>query len=87
MTDAELLTAVKNALCITTNYQDAILTIYINEVKDFMKDAGVPSDVLTSSAAVGCISRGVNDLWNYGAGVTKLSGYFKQRVIQLASGR
>ena len=65
---------------------DALLTItlYIDDVKAFMRDAGVSTAVVESDAAVGCIARGVNDLWHYGAGTAKLSEYFKQRVIQLA---
>ena len=84
MTVAEILTVVKNTLGVTTSYQDSTLTAYINEVIGFMSSAGVKDP--TSSAAVGCISRGVADLWNYGAGDAKLSEYFKMRVIQLAGG-
>ena len=83
MTDAEILTKVKAGLGITGTYQDETLNVYIDEVKAFMLDAGVPDDVLTSSASVGCILRGVADLWNYGSGNAKLSDYFIQRVLQL----
>lgn len=86
MTDAEILAAVKTGLGIGTDYQDNLLQIYINDVKAFMLDAGVPSTVVTSNAAVGCILRGVSDLWNYTAGGVKFSEYFRQRVIQLAAG-
>ena len=89
MTDAEILTAVKTALfgSAANNYQDDVLQIYINDTKAFMKDAGVPSDVITSQAAGGCIARGVSDLWNYGSGNVGFSPYFTQRVIQLAAGK
>lgn len=86
MTNAEILTAVKTGLGITTDYQNDLLQIYINDVIAFMQDAGVPASVATSNAAVGCILRGVSDLWNYTAGGVKFSEYFKQRVIQLAAG-
>ena len=82
MTDAEILTEVKNALGITGNYQDATLNIYIGDVKEYMKAAGVKPLVLNSTAAIGAICRGVSDIWNYGAG-TEFSTYFTQRVIQL----
>lgn len=85
MTDAEILAAVKTGLGITTDYQDDLLQLYIDDVKAFMTSAGVPANVLVSSASVGCILRGVADLWNYSSGLTKFSEYFKQRVIQLAS--
>ena len=82
MTDAEILEAVKNALGVTGEYQDATLKIYIGDVKEYMRSAGVKDDVLNSSAAVGAICRGVSDIWNYGAN-TEFSTYFKERVIQL----
>ena len=85
MTDAEILAKIKTGLGITTDYQDDLLQIYIDDVKAFMIDAGVSATVATSSAAVGCILRGVTDLWNYGSGGVKFSEYFKQRVIQLAA--
>lgn len=85
MTDAEILAAVKTGLGITTDYQDDLLQLYIDDVKAFMTSAGVSANVLLSSASVGCILRGVADLWNYSSGSTKFSEYFKQRVIQLAS--
>lgn len=83
MTDAELLTQIKNALGITGDFQDNTLTVYINEVKGVMQNAGVNEAILSSNAAVGCIARGVADLWNYGSGNAKLSEYFKIRMLQL----
>lgn len=84
MTDAELLAKVKNGLGVTGDYQNATLQIYIDEVREFMASAGVKQSVINSNASVGCILRGVADLWNYGSGNAKLSEYFKQRVIQLS---
>jgi Na+-transporting NADH:ubiquinone oxidoreductase subunit C len=49
-----------------------------------MVSAGVPQAVADSSASVGCILRGVADLWNYGSGSVGFSEYFKMRVTQLA---
>lgn len=83
MTDAELLAKVKNGLGITGEFQDATLTVYVEDVKAFLRDAGVSEDVIASEAAVGCIMRGVADLWNYGSGEAKLSDYFMKRAIQL----
>ena len=76
-----LLDRVKNSLGITGSYQDDTLTEYINEVKEYLLDAGVPQTVIDSDVSAGVISRGVSDLWNYGAG--KLSEYFYQRASQL----
>ena len=81
---ADVLSKVKSALGITGNYQDTTLKIYIDEVKYYMLDAGVPESVVNSEASAGVISRGVTDLWNYGTNDGKLSDYFYQRVSQLA---
>ena len=83
MTDAVLLAKVKNGLGITGNFQDETLQVYVDEVKAFMRSAGVPSEVVSDSVSVGCIMRGVADLWNYGSGNASFSEYFKMRVLQL----
>lgn len=85
MTDAELLTKIKNGLGITGSFQDATLMVYIAEVKAFMKSAGVSQAVIDDSVSVGCIMRGVADLWNYGSGNATLSNYFRMRILQLKS--
>lgn len=71
---------VKNALGITGDYQDATLTVYIDEVESFLTDAGVPSTNITD----GLVARGVSDLWDYGAGNGAFSSYFLQRATQLS---
>ena len=71
---------VKNALGITGDYQNATLQVYFDEVKEFLRDAGVAESNITS----GIVARGVSDLWNYGSAEGKLSPYFLQRVSQLA---
>lgn len=83
ITDADLLAKVKSALGITGDYQNDTLTIYIGDVKEYMKAAGVNVLVLNSAASVGAICRGVADLWNYGAGDAEFSAYFRERVTQL----
>lgn len=88
LTAEERLAKVKNALGIgAANYQDDTLKIFIDEVIAEMIDAGVAEDVANSSAAVGCIAVGVNDLWNYSSGGVKHSEYFNRRLIQLAAKR
>ncbi len=81
---ADTLSKVKSALGITGVYQDETLTVYIDEVKAYMKSAGVPEAVINSNESAGVIARGVTDLWNYNGGAGKLSDYFYQRVSQLA---
>ena len=85
MTDTEILTVVKQMLfgTATGTFRDDLLTAYINEVKNFMRNAGVDETVIISAGSVGVIALGVSDLWNYQSGGVKLSEYFKQRVIQL----
>lgn len=84
MAEATVLETVKNMLGVTGTYQDATMSGYIDEVKQYMLSAGVSEDVVESSTSAGTIARGVADLWNYGAGAGELSPYFKERVIQLA---
>lgn len=82
MADAVVLAGVKNALGVTGTYMDATISIYIDEITDYMANAGVSAALI--SASVGVITRGVNDLWNNNAGNGKLSPYFYDRVSQLA---
>ena len=84
MTDEELLIKIKAGLGIVGNYQDDTLQVYIDEVKEFILDAGVNKSVVNSSAAVGCILKGVNDLMDLQPGASKFSPYFIQRVVQLS---
>lgn len=81
----EILAAVKDALGITGDYQDATLKRYIQEVNEYLKSAGVPEEDILSVKTYGVVARGVSDLWNYGAGEGKLSPYFYERVIQLSN--
>jgi hypothetical protein len=84
LTDAELLERVKKNMGLAGNtFHNDTISGYIAEVKEFLLDAGVKQKVVNSSVSVGCISRGVNDLWNYGAGNAEFSPYFMQRAIQL----
>lgn len=78
MTEDEQLKEVKDSLGITGNYQDARLLGYLREIKQYLTDAGIQN--LSSSAVMGVLSRGVNDLLYSG----ELSAYFKERVIQLS---
>ena len=75
-----MLQKVKTALGITGSYQDETIQAYINEVLEYLKDAGIQEEAITS----GLVSRGVADLWNYGSGEGKLSTYFMQRAAQLS---
>ncbi len=84
MNSKELLDKVKTAMMNTGDYQDGAMQIYIDEVLEYIKDAGVPQTVMNSQKIVGVVVRGVSDLWNYGSGEGVLSPYFKERVIQLA---
>ncbi|MBR5948166.1 MAG: phage head-tail connector protein [Clostridia bacterium] len=87
MADLDMLTTVKLALGITGDYQDGALQVYIDEVNEYLRAAGVPPAVIGTQATAGTVARGVSDLWNYGAGEGKLSPYFHERVIQLTVGR
>lgn len=79
----ELLLKVKNALGITSTAQDDTLRVYIDGMKDYMKSAGVSSEVVEDKISYGAIIAGVTDTWNYGGGEINLSPYTKERIIQL----
>ena len=87
ITKPELLEAVKVNLNINGTQFDNQLNNYIDDVKGYLKSAGVSyttdCNVVGSTLAVGVISRGVADLWNYGNGDTQLSPYFYERADQL----
>lgn len=76
-----LLEEVKTRLAITGTFHDALLSAYIDDVKAYLKSAGVDAE---STSAVGVIARGVADLWNFGSGEGKFSTVFYERVSQLA---
>lgn len=78
--EQQLLADVKAALNIGGTYQDAALQQYIDEVKAFLAGSGVKPENMTP----GLITRGVADLWAYGAGDGTLSDYFMKRAIQAA---
>lgn len=80
----DILEKVKTGLGITGDFQDEILRGYIDEVRAFLLDAGVAPEVVDAEASAGAITRGVADLWNYGAGEAALSPYFMQRAAQLS---
>lgn len=64
ITEAELLKQVKVAIGAKgNNYNDDTIQIWIEDVKLYLSRAGVSADVLGSTLAVGCISRGVDDKW------------------------
>lgn len=80
----DMLSTVKTALNITGTYQDGTLQTYIDEINEYMIAAGVSTSLINTKVTAGTVTRGVADLWNYGAGEGKLSSYFYERVIQLA---
>lgn len=85
MNEAELLIEVKKAIGEYTNIRDDEYKTHITTVKFFMRGAGVPESVVNSSAAVGCVARGVLDVWDLGSGTGKFSEMFKMMVNQLAN--
>ena len=82
MANAAMLTAVKNALGVTGTFTDTTISVYIDEVVDYMHGAGVSAAVIAASPGV--IARGVSDLWDNDGGNVKFSPYFHERVTQLA---
>lgn len=82
MADAAILAAVKSALGVTGTFTDNTISVYIDDVVDYMSGAGVSAAMITASPGV--IARGVSDLWDNDGGNVKFSPYFHERVTQLA---
>ena len=81
----DMLEHVKTGLGQSGNdYVDGIFQNYIDEVREYLQDAGIPEGVTNTKPFAGIITRGVADLWNYGAGEASLSPYFHERAAQLA---
>ncbi len=80
MTRSEQLDKVKDSLNIRGTALDDTLLIFLDEVKYYMAAAGTSDTILESELAIGCIARGVSDLYLDG----EFSRYFYQRVSQLS---
>ena len=83
ITDNELLELIKSDNNLFGNQQDASLLIKIATIKGYLRGGGVSNAVINSTLAIGCISRGVMDIWNYGNGDTKLSPFYYELADQL----
>ena len=89
MRKIELLDKIKVALGNIPSHLDETITLYIDEVIEYLISAGVSEKMINldndfiDEKCKGCITRGVADLWNYGNGDTKLSEYFYQRADHL----
>lgn len=82
--EIDLLTRVKTDIGVNGTYHDDKLKGYIDEVKEYLLDAGVDKERLESNKSAGIIVRGVSDLWTSTGSDAKLSDYFEKRAIQLA---
>ena len=83
MTETEILEKIKSALMITSSAFDEVLLIHIDNVKNYMINAGVKESVVNSTKSIGAIFRGVSDLWNNDSGKVDFSPYFRDQVVQL----
>ena len=71
---------IKQALGITGEYFDELLTIYMDTTKAYLRNAGESDENMN----VGVVARGVADLWKYGAGKGEWSKVFIDMASQLA---
>ncbi len=79
----EQIKAVCNMLSMSEKYDGEKIGYFVDEVKQYMLSAGVPLLLANDRRAIGCIARGVSDLYTYDNGTASLSPYFKERVVQL----
>ena len=80
----EILAGVKERLSESGDFAevDATISGYIEDIIDYMSGAGVSDEMIASH--VGCIARGVDDMYVNGAGTTDFSPAFRNMVAQLA---
>lgn len=76
-----MLEKVKKSLGITGNYQDEIIQIWIDEIKQLMIDGGIAPSIVNDEKSAGVIAKGIDDVYFQ---KTNLSTYFWQRATQLA---
>lgn len=74
-----LLDEVKKRMLISGDFHDNLLLGLIEDVKQYLISAGVDETIVNSKKSIGCIARGVNDLFNN----NEFSDFFRQRAIQL----
>lgn len=76
----DLLTEIKNRLSVTGDFHNEVISGFAEDVKSYMLSAGVKQSVIDDKKSIGCIARGVADLWSNDGSFSEM---FKQRVIQL----
>lgn len=81
MNNINILDEVKKRMLITDGFHDGLLLGLVEDVIEYMIAAGVNETVVYSKKALGCIARGVYDLFN---DEKEFGNYFVQRVIQLS---
>lgn len=84
MVTPEILAGVKERLSESGEFAeiDATLSGFIEDIIDYMSGAGVSDEMIASH--IGCIARGVDDLYCNNSGATDFSPAFKNMVAQLA---
>lgn len=75
---------IKSFMGIYDAYQDQTIIPIVDEVAQFMLEAGVAESVIEAETTCGVIARGTMDLWNYGSGSVGFSPIFNSRVVQLS---
>lgn len=75
---------IKSFMGIYDSYQDETIIPIIDEVAQFMVEAGVNEEIVQADTTCGVIARGTMDLWNYGSGQVTFSPIFNSRVTQLS---
>lgn len=83
MNDAELLAKVKTGLGITDASLDATIKIKMLAVKQYMINAGVAAEQVTTDLGIAALTVGVNDLWSLAPGEVKFSFAFDILMVQL----
>lgn len=83
MNEADILREVKALLMISDDSVDGALMPRMLGTMEYMKNAGVSDEIISSHAGVVALSIGVNDTWNAPTGAVRFSPVFTNMVTQL----
>jgi hypothetical protein len=81
MTNAELLSAVKDQIQIKGDDLDTVLLPKTLAVKEYMLNDGISQEQIETSLGLACLAVGVMDLWNLEAGKVVFSIAFTHCLL------
>lgn len=66
-----------------TEYHKDIISVYVSNGIEYLRNSGVKDDVIYSRKSIGAIVQYVSDTYTYNPGIVKFSPALEANVIQL----